>query len=525
MEPFVKLYRKLQEYQTSAEKVTALRDYFDSVSELDKRWALALLSGRWTKKSANIASLRLWATELAMIPAWLFEESYRAAGDIEETIALIVQQEKESQSSSLSQWMDYTSQLADLSADEKKNRVTESWKSMDAQHRLLFNKIIAGTFKTPVTQNLIYEAISILHNVDLMTLVIRLSNNWELNSSTWKQLIFTETESENHSFSYPFMVPNLMKEAFEMSVSSHFIEWNYNGIRAQLVKRNNQCYLWSKKAELMTNLFPEIIGCAAELPDGTVLDGIIIPMIDGKIQPKSILKARLSRKTISPKLIKDLPVQFVAFDLLEFNNHDLRNNLLSDRKSMLESLLIKYKLSNIVISESFNVLSKAELQAKADNSRNIGANGVVLKSASSSYNADNTANDWIKLCPISLSVNAVLVYASSNEKGSSFQYNEFTFALFEDEKLVPIAKTSLGFTEEQLEFLNQFVRKNTLEKFGPVRSLVPIHVFELKFNSIQRSKRHKVGFQLINPEVSRAKEYLSIHEIDRIDVLKKMLRD
>jgi len=524
MEPFVKLYRKLEETQSSTEKVSALRDYFGSVSELDKRWALALLSGRWSKKSVNVSLLRLWATEIAQIPEWLFEESYRAVGDIEETIALIVQQEKESESLCLSDWMEFTSQLANFSEEDKKRRITEAWVSMDAQHRLLFNKIISGTFKSPAAQNLIYKAISILHNVDLMTLVIRLSNNWEVNSTTWKQLIFTETKSENHSFSFPFMIPNLMNDGIEMNVSTYLIEWNYNGIRAQLVKRNNQCFLWSKKAELITELFPEIMKGASLLPDGTVLDGIIIPISNGKIQPKALLKSRLSRKKLSPKLIKDIPVQFVAFDILELNNQDQRTTLLRERKSLLESLFFKSNFRSIVIAEVMGVSNESELLEKANTSRNIGANGIILKSENSIYASDHSSH-WIRIGPLSYSVNAVIIYASSNGALSQFQFNEFTFALLENEKLVPIAKTSLGFTQDQLELLNEFVRKNTIEKFGPVRSLTPYHVFELKFNSIQRSKRHKVGFQLINPEVSRAQEHLSAQEIDSIEVLKKMLTD
>ncbi|MCB0640565.1 MAG: cisplatin damage response ATP-dependent DNA ligase, partial [Phaeodactylibacter sp.] len=399
MEDFAALFIRLDQTTKTNAKVQALYDYFEVARPLDKMWTIALLSHRRPKRSVTTTLLRQWAAEAGDIPLWLFEESYHVVGDLAETIALVLPTSTARSKKSLSEWIHYIRSLDGLEEQKKQAQVITAWSQLQPTERFVFNKLITGGFRVGVSQKLMVRALS--KHIELPENVVahRIMGNWSPDTVTFEELLLTENPLDDISKPYPFYLAYQLDEPFEKlgPVSDWQVERKWDGIRGQLILRAGEAFLWSRGEELITERFPELAALAALLPEGTVLDGEILPFKDGQPLSFQDLQKRIGRKTVSPKLLRDIPVVLVAYDLLEWQGEDLRSQPMHLRRSRLEQLLEQHPsgglvlLSPLVEADSWAALEKERQQARENH-----CEGLMLKKKDSLYQSGRKRGDWWK---------------------------------------------------------------------------------------------------------------------------------
>ena len=536
MKAFAQLFTSLDETNKTNEKVRVLREYFTNVTDEDKIQTLALFTGRKPKRQINSTLIKTWAMEMANIPQWLFEESYQVVGDLGETIALLLPKGDETQNKPLTEWIAEINSLSKLSEEEKKQWLLSSWISMDQQERFVFNKILTGSFRVGVSRNLIVKALSDLSGLETSVLTHRIMGNWDPATFNFSQLIQAEDGSEDISRPYPFYLAYAIQETSSQSktagevetalgnTSNWQAEWKWDGIRAQAIKRNGEIFIWSRGEDLATDKFPELHPFLSALPDGTVLDGEAICFADNCPLPFSVLQTRIGRKNLTKKILTESPMAFIAYDILEHEGNDIRHLPLEERRILLEHLHHEstyqdiFRLSPIVYFTSWEELF--ELRKR---SREEYAEGFMLKKRDSSYLVGRKRGDWWKWKVDPLSIDAVMIYAQKGHGRRADLYTDYTFAVWDQDKLVPFAKAYSGLTDKEINQVDYFVKRNTLEKFGPVRTVKPQLVFEIGFEGINKSSRHKSGVALRFPRILRWRQDKKIEEADTIETLKEFL--
>ncbi|MBL3703048.1 ATP-dependent DNA ligase [Sulfitobacter sp. BDSS02] len=525
MKRFARLFREIDGSTKTTVKVAALASYFQEAPEDDRLWTIALFSGRRPKRAITTTRLREWAAEKAGLPLWLLEECYPVVGDLAETIALLLPEPDAALDLSLTEWINRLRDLAQQPEETRKSIILDAWDKLDTTERFLFNKLITGGFRIGVSQKLMTRALSQATGKPEPELAHRLMGNWTPDDTSWHDLIESEDGSTDDSRPYPFYLAYALEDEPDSlgSPEDWHAEWKWDGIRGQLILRGGEQYLWSRGEELITDTFPEFSRAKDFVPEGTVLDGEILVWNDGP-EPFNALQKRLGRKSVSRKMLSDLPVVLYAYDLLEFAGEDMRQRPLEDRRAKLATIFDQLpEEAPLRLSPQLPFAAWDELGEIRETARDNRAEGLMLKRNDSPYLAGRKKGDWWKWKLAPLTIDAVMIYAQSGSGRRANLFTDFTFAVWNGNDLVPFTKAYSGLSDEEFRKITAWVRKNTQQRFGPVRQVTPEHVFEIAFEGIHASPRHKSGVALRFPRISRWRQDKPLQEANTLDDLKEML--
>ena len=539
MREFARLYADLDETTSTSRKLAALQNYFASAAPADAAWAVYFLAGGKPRQAVPTKLLRQCAIEYSGLDDWLFDECYHVVGDLAETIAHILPPPRHRSEIGLADWIELAiAPLRGAAPEAIRAALLLFWDRLDARERFLLTKLIGGGFRVGVSRLLVTRALSAVAGVDSKLLAQRLMG-WTDGSVSptpagFLQLIAAQGEGDTAQRGgqpYPFFLAHpLEREPATLGELSDWqVEWKYDGMRAQLVSRGGQNSLWSRGEDLITERFPEL--AALRLPDGVVLDGEILVWHGGAAPaPFADLQKRMGRKQVSARLLGELPAVLLAYDLLEYEGRDLRQLPQSERRRMLEQFIARQpgtpqlRLAPVIVADSWQQLARIR-----EESRERGVEGMMLKARDAQYGVGRTKSGgtWWKWKIDPYSVDAVLIYAQSGHGRRAALYTDYTFAVWDDDggerKLVPFAKAYSGLSDAEIAQVDKTIRKTTIEKFGPVRSVTPSMVFEIGFEGIASSPRHKSGIAVRFPRILRRREDKSIEEADTLDALKTLL--
>ena len=554
MRRFTELYTALDETNRTSEKVAALEAYFREADAADAAWALHFLSGRKVPRAITSTMLRLWAGEEARLPAWLFEECYDAVGDLAETVALLLPESASTLALPLHALIsERLLPMRDAAEPMKKELLLRTWRELSGAERLVWNKMMTGGFRVGVAQTLVVRALAAVAGLAQPIMAHRLLGKWQPTAEDFRRLLHeSDAGAGEVARPYPFFLASQLEgePAALGEVAEWQAEWKWDGIRAQVIRRRGEVLIWSRGDEIVTESFPEIAEAGSTLADGTVLDGEIIAWQGDAPQPFASLQRRLGRKIVSARMRSAFPVVFVAYDLLEKAGDDLRARPLRERRTFLEKELqaaaqrplaaaagavcetldlfdfggVPRALSPLRISETLRPGSWEALTALRAGSRERQVEGIMLKQLDSAYGVGRQRGDWWKWKIDPLMLDAVLIQAQLGHGRRASLFTDYTFGLWDDGKLVPVAKAYSGLTDAEILKVDAFVRANTIEKFGPIRVVRPALVFELAFEAVQKSTRHKAGLAVRFPRMNRWRTDKNPTEADTLDNLRALLR-
>lgn len=571
MKAFAELYSLLDATTSSNAKLAAMQQYFAKAAPEDAAWAVYFLSGGRPRQLVPTRMLREQAMLLSGLPEWLFEESYQAVGDLAETLSLLLPQAEHSSEEGLATWMeDKLLPLRGLPPEELLERLPAFWSQLDRQSLMVCLKLITGSFRVGVSKLLVTRALAALANIDSKRVAQRLVGYTDLShrpsAQGYLKLVAEESEDEHAQRGgqpYPFFLAHALQQPvgqFESLLGpaeNWQVEWKWDGIRAQVVKREGRLWIWSRGEELVTDRFPELHALVQCLPDGTVIDGEIVvwkaPATDQhaspddfalntpapgtpnestpSVQPFALLQQRIGRKTLGKKILEDVPVVVLAYDLLEWQGHDWRSKPQHERRTQLEQVIASAQSPVLMSSPVLTGKDWADLSQQREASRSLGVEGMMLKARDSLYGVGRTKDMgvWWKWKIDPFSVDAVLIYAQRGHGRRASLYSDYTFAVWDgppqssERTLVPFAKAYSGLTDEEMRKVDAIIRKTTVEKFGPVRSVTPTLVFELGFEGIALSKRHKSGIAVRFPRMLRWRQDKPVAEADSLATLQDLL--
>ncbi len=532
MKLFTELYNQLDQTNKTNEKVEALKKYFSQAEKSDAAWALYFLSGRKPRQIVPSKKLREWALALAGIPEWLFDEARHTVGDGAETIALLLPNNSATDETALHILVE--EKLLPLrAADEETQQqaVLAAWSQMNYAQRLIYNKLISGSFRVGVSQLLVVRALAQLSELPTDVIAQRLMGEWSPTADFFATLLNPELDADETPIARPFPFHLAHQIDFKLNdlgaVFEWQAEWKWDGIRSQVIKRADQVFIWSRGEDLITERFPEIARAAQNLPNGTVLDGEILPWLDDRVLPFTALQKRIGRKNLSAKILAEIPVILQTYDLLEFAGKDIRALALQTRRAFLTEVMgnlsadarTVLRLTEIIEADTWS-----QLADRREQSRDLGVEGFMLKQKSSPYRVGRHRGDWWKWKIEPMTIDAVLLYAQKGTGKRSGLFTDYTFAVWNDVgELVPFAKAYSGLTDAEIRQVDNFVRKHTKETFGPVRSVEPQLVFELAFENIQKSTRHKSGVAVRFPRILRWRADKTIKDADSLLTIHQLL--
>ncbi|RJX76967.1 ATP-dependent DNA ligase [Pseudomonas sp. LS-2] len=571
MKAFAELYSLLDATTSSNAKLAAMQQYFAKAAPEDAAWAVYFLSGGRPRQLVPTRMLREQAMLLSGLSEWLFEESYQAVGDLAETLSLLLPQAEHSSEEGLATWMeDKLLPLRGLPPEELLERLPAFWSQLDRQSLMVCLKLITGSFRVGVSKLLVTRALAALANIDSKRVAQRLVGYTDLShrpsAQGYLKLVAEESEDEHAQRGgqpYPFFLAHALQQPVDQFESllgpaeNWQVEWKWDGIRAQVVKREGRLWIWSRGEELVTDRFPELHALVQCLPDGTVIDGEIVvwkaPATDQhaspddfalntpapgtpnestpSVQPFALLQQRIGRKTLGKKILEDVPVVVLAYDLLEWQGHDWRSKPQYERRAQLEQVIASAQSPVLMSSPVLTGKDWADLSQQREASRSLGVEGMMLKARDSLYGVGRTKDMgvWWKWKIDPFSVDAVLIYAQRGHGRRASLYSDYTFAVWDgppqssERTLVPFAKAYSGLTDEEMRKVDAIIRKTTVEKFGPVRSVTPTLVFELGFEGIALSKRHKSGIAVRFPRMLRWRQDKPVAEADSLATLQDLL--
>lgn len=531
MRLFTELYVELDQTNKTNEKIEAMRFYFERAAPADAAWAFYFLSGRKPRQIVPSKFLREWATALAEIPDWLYDESRDTVGDGSETIALLLPNNAVWDETPLHVLVEQ--QLLPLrgaDAETQQEAVTDAWQRMNYSQRLVYNKFISGSFRVGVSQQLVLRALAQVSELPVDVLAHRAMGDWEPTAEFFGNFLSPHLETDETPIArpYPFHLAHQMDFAPEElgSISDWQAEWKWDGIRAQVIKREGSVFMWSRGEDLITERFPELARAADLLPDGTVLDGEILPWSETGVMPFTELQRRIGRKNLSTKILSEVPVILQCYDLLETERRDIRTFDFRTRRELLVDLLAGLPSDVQTLfrpTERVDAADWEDLAARRETSRDLGVEGFMLKRLDSPYRVGRQRGDWWKWKIDPMTIDAVLIYAQKGTGKRSNLFTDYTFGVWKEGELVPFAKAYSGLTDAEIRKVDRFVRDNTVETFGPVRSVKPVLVFELAFEAIQRSTRHKSGVAVRFPRILRWRDDKSIDQADSLATIHEML--
>ena len=561
MKSFARLFTELDTTTATTAKVDALVRYFATAPAADAAWAVYFLAGGKPRQVVKTAQLRALACQVAGIDDWLFEECYQAVGDLAETIAHVLPLDSTESDLGLADWVETRLlPLRGLPEADVAERITTYWRELDAQGRFLLVKLVGGGFRVGVSKLLVQRALAAHAGIDAKRVAQRMmgytDGQRQPTAADFAALVASHppggVDVQDPGQPYPFFLAHQLDTVPDLGqklgpVTDWQVEWKYDGIRGQIVKRAGQVWLWSRGEELVTERFPEVVALAQALPDGTVLDGEVLVWQGGQPAPFALLQQRIGRKTLTKKVLADAPVTFMAYDLLENGGHDLRALPQMERRARLKALLAD---TDLLLSPVEKRASWADYAALRSESRARGMEGFMLKRCNAAYGTGRSKADglWLKWKIDPMSIDCVLIYAQAGHGRRASVYTDYTFAVWNrpphDQaeadavldaiaakqpaqpgalQLVAFAKAYSGLTDAEFKQVDAVVRKTTLEKFGPVRSVRPSLVFELGFEGINRSARHKSGVAVRFPRMLRIRADKALHEANTLQDLELLL--
>jgi DNA ligase-1 len=525
---FSALYEAIDHTTSTNAKVAALAAYFREAPPADAAWATFFLTGRRLKRVVPSAGLRQWAQEVTGLPEWLLHECYSAAGDFAELVALALDAVPPGPPETdvpLATWVeDRLLPLQKADPGNQREEVTRWWRGLPRVERFLLNKLLTGEFRVGVAETLVVRALAQAAGLEPTSVAARLMGDWTASAEWFTSLVSVQAGGSDPSQPYPFLLASPLEGAPDALGDRRdwLVEWKWDGIRAQLVRRNGETWLWSRGEELITRRFPEITAAATHLPDGTVLDGEILAFADGRPMPFSALQQRIGRQKQLAQIMRAVPVVFVVYDILERDGVDMRQAPLTERRETLRPLVTDGVLrlsEEVEPSDS----SWGELAALRLESRERGVEGFILKRRDSPYGVGRRKGAWWKWKIDPLTVDAVLIYAQPGNGRRASLLTDYTFGVWNEGHLVPVAKAYSGLSNVEIEEMDKWIRRHTLERHGPVRAVEPVQVFELGFEAIAPSSRHKSGIAVRFPRMLRWRKDKPASKADTLESLRKLI--
>ena len=532
MRAFSELYEELDTTTSTNLKVAAMARYFRSAAPADAAWAAYMLSGRRLKRFLGPAVLGQWLVEACGLAPWLVDESYASVGDFAETVALLMESGANIPATDvpLSSWIE--ERLLPLRAAgelDQKEAIINWWRTLPYRECFLLNKLLTGELRVGVSELLVTRALAEVLDIPRTDVTRRMMGEWRPSAQFWESL---RTGQSGHSEAdaaapYPFALASpLDQEPASLGERSAWLaEWKWDGIRSQLIRRAGQCFIWSRGEDLITERFPEIVAAARSLPNGVVLDGELVAWRDGAIRPFADLQQRIGRKKLTPAILQSVPVRFLAYDLLEQDSIDIRSLPLRERRQRLEAIIADanapdaFEVSPAVLEGDWAGLARIRTESRAR-----GVEGLMLKSLDSAYGTGRQRGSWWKWKIDPYSFDGVMLYAQPGHGRRSNLYTDYTFGVWDGDTLVPVAKAYSGLSNEEIAELDRWIRTHTTEKFGPVRSVEPTQVFELAYEGIATSTRHKSGIALRFPRILRRRLDKPAAEADTLRDLQDVLK-
>lgn len=535
MERFADLYQELDRSTATLDKRAALVAYFRDAPPRDAAWALYLLSGKKItsakRKIASTGELREWIAQETGMPSWLIESSYDHVGDFAETLALLLDDPADSRADvSLADWIeDRLLPVANKDSDIRRETVVAAWRSLPFGQRLLFNKMLTGSLRVGVSTRLVQQALAALSGVDIARIAQRMLGSWLPSPAFLRDLLSKEDLPGDSHQPYPFFLASPLEGEPEAlgDIEDWMLEWKWDGIRLQLLKRHGGIALWSRGEERLDGRFPEIEAAAVGLAQDCVLDGELLAWKEGDEGPLpfAALQTRIQRLKPGPKSLQQAPARVLVYDLLELDGQDLRGLPQHERRAALEALLAASpEHPRIALSPVLRATDWQEAAAWRAGSRERNVEGLMLKRRVAPYQVGRRRGDWWKWKIDPLTIDAVLLYAQPGHGRRSTLYTDYTFGVWDGDSLTPIAKAYSGLSDKEILELDKWIRAHTLERFGPVRSVEPVHVFELGFEGVNISKRHKSGVAVRFPRMLRWRLDKPAAEADRLETLKALAK-
>lgn len=532
MQDFAALFVSLDTTTSTNTKVAALRRYFEKASAADAAWAIYIASGRRAKRLAGRPLLKATLQQVTRYPEWIIEDAYATVGDFAETASLLMAEfrtDSTLEERSLRAWMEQEIlPLSDMDEPSRMARIAEWWQQLPQLSCFLVTKLLTGGLRVGVSQTLVARALAEHAELPRDVITHRMMGEWQPSAGWFESLLNPDISADLSARPYPFYLASPLDQAPETlgSAEDWLVEWKWDGIRAQLVKRGGEIALWSRGEELITERFPEIVAAAGQLSDG-VLDGEILAWKEG-VMPFAALQKRIGRKTVGKKILADVPARFLAYDCLEHHGEDLRPQSLRIRRSAMLALLASASSDTLAASPTLDGYDWNTLAAEREQSRERGVEGLMLKRLDSPYQTGRKRGAWWKWKVDPLSIDAVMIYAQAGSGRRATLFTDYTFAVWDvrdgERTLVPVAKAYSGLTDKEINALNKWIRANTLERFGPVRSVVAEQVFELAFEGINESSRHKSGIALRFPRIARWRTDIGPDDADSLDQVKQLLK-
>jgi DNA ligase 1 len=530
MRRFSELYEILDGTTRTNAKIEAMAGYFRAVPAEDAAWAVFFLAGQRLKRLISGRTLREWVLRYTGLPEWLLADAHAAVGDSAETVTLLVQLGERAdlgEAVPLHRWLEERFlPLRELPDEQQYAEVTSWWRQLPARELFVLNKLLTGAFRVGVSQPLVVRALAATSGLPRATIAHRLMGRWQPTAAWYRGLLGAGGADDDPSRPYPFFLASPLEQAPDElgRIGDWLAEWKWDGIRAQLIRRRGEVFLWSRGEELVTERFPELALAAARLPDGCVLDGEVLAWDERGVMPFAVLQTRIGRDKLTPRIVESAPVSFLAYDLLEHEGHDVRALPLAERRGRLAAVLAEPG-ARFLLSTDLPANDWRELETLRAQARELHVEGVMLKRRDSAYGVGRQRGAWWKWKIDPLRVDAVLVYAQAGSGRRANLFTDYTFAVWQDEALVPIAKAYSGLTDREILALDRWIRRNTVERFGPVRQVVPEQVFELAFEGISRSSRHKSGIALRFPRIARWRTDKPASQADRLAQVHGLLPD
>ncbi|MBU6324201.1 MAG: ATP-dependent DNA ligase [Bacteroidetes bacterium] len=524
MKQFAALIAALDQTTSTTKKKEALMRYFREAPEADRIWTIALFTHRRPRRSVNTTLLRAWAGELAGIPLWMVEECWHIAGDMSECLAALLPPGDGQCTLSLAECMDEIGSWKSLEPETVREAVVNIWMGMSRHERFVFNKLITGGFRVGVSQQLLVQSLAKLLELEDAVVALRLSGNWRPQTTSWRELLLDERRDDARLYPFYLAYPLEQDLAQLGQPEDWYAEWKWDGIRGQLVSRGGQVHLWSRGEELISAQFPELTQHEALAGLNAVVDGEILAWSEDKPMPFQVLQSRLGRKQVSASTMKKAPVVMLAYDLLEWEGEDIRHKPHHERRALLEDLLRSADLPMLKLSPLVSFESWQELKTLHTQSREQMAEGFMLKQRNATYQTGRRKGSWWKWKTDPYTVDAVMIYAQRGHGRRAGLYTDFTFAVYDAQRnLVPFTKAYSGLSDDEFSAINRWIKDHTIERFGPVCSVEAQLVFEIAFEGIGESKRHKSGVAVRFPRMVRWRRDKTVQEINTLDDLRKMI--